>query len=219
MAEHSERPGQPGERDQLKRSVVAHYEARLREHGPGARGMDWKDERSQRLRFAMLLDGLELAGRSLHDVGCGSGELYAYLEERGLAVDYRGSDLSAEMIAAARARHPRATFERADLLADELAPADVLVTSGLFHVKLAAPDEAWGSFVRDMLRRMFALARHAIAFNLMSDQVDFRVPELHYTSPAETLAFCQRELSRHVRVRHDYPLHEYTVHVRRAPTG
>ena len=55
----------------------------------------------------------------------------------------------------------------------------------------------------------------AIAFNLMSDRVDFRVPELHYTSPAETLAFCQRELSRHVRLRHDYPLHEYTVHVRR----
>jgi SAM-dependent methyltransferase len=210
-----ERPEPRGQRDELKRSVVAHYEARLREHGPGARGMDWKDERSQRLRFAMLVDGLELAGRSLHDVGCGSGELCAYLEERGLAVDYRGSDLSAEMIQAARARHPRATFERADLLADELAPADVLVTSGLFHVKLAATDEAWGSFVRDMLRRMFALARHAIAFNLMSDQVDFRVPELHYTSPAETLAFCQRELSPHVRLRHDYPLHEYTVHVHR----
>lgn len=216
---HADGPDEHCERDALKRSVVAHYEARLREHGPGARGMDWKDERSQRLRFEMLLEGHELAGRSLHDVGCGSGELCTYLRERGQEVDYRGSDLSEEMIRAARARHPGVPFERADLLADELAPADVLVTSGLFHVKLAASDEAWGAFVRDMLRRMFALARHAIAFNLMSDQVDFRVPKLYYTSPAETLAFCQRELSRHVRLRHDYPLHEYTVHVRRAPTG
>ena len=207
-----------GTRDALKRSVVAHYESRLREHGPTARGMDWKDERSQRLRFAMLVDGLELAGRSLHDVGCGSGELCAFLKERGLDLAYRGSDLSAEMIAAARARHPGASFERADLLHDEIAPSDVLVTSGLFHVKLAASDSDWGAFVRDMVRRMFALCRHAIAFNLMSDQVDFRVPELAYTSPAETLAFCQRELSRHVRLRHDYPLHEYTVHVRREPT-
>jgi SAM-dependent methyltransferase len=210
-----ERAESQGTREALKRSVVAHYEARLREHGPTARGMDWKDERSQRLRFAMLVDGLELAGRSLHDVGCGSGELCAFLRERGLAVDYRGSDLSAEMIAAARARQPGVSFQRADLLADELAPADVLVTSGLFHVKLAATDAEWSAFVRDMLRRMFGLAREAIAFNLMSDQVDFRVPELHYSSPAETLAFCQRELSRHVRLRHDYPLHEYTVHVLR----
>jgi SAM-dependent methyltransferase len=208
-----------GTREALKRSVVAHYEARLREHGPTARGMDWKDERSQALRFAMLVDGLELAGRSLHDVGCGSGELYAFLRERGLAVDYRGSDLSAEMVAAARARHPGVTFERADLLADQLAPSDVLVTSGLFHVKLATTDADWGAFVHDMLRRMFALCRSSLAFNLMSDQVDFRVPELHYTSPAETLGFCQRELSRHVRLRHDYPLHEYTVHVLRAPTS
>jgi SAM-dependent methyltransferase len=203
-------------REAQKHAVVAHYEARLREHSPTARGMDWKDERSQALRFAMLVDGLELAGRSLHDVGCGSGELFAFLRERGLDTDYRGSDLSTEMIEAARARHPGVRFERADLLADELPPSDVLVTSGLFHVKLAASDADWGAFVRDMVRRMYALCRHAIAFNLMSDHVDFRVPELHYTSPAETLAFCQRELSRHVRLRHDYPLHEYTVHVFRA---
>jgi SAM-dependent methyltransferase len=206
-------------REALKRSVVAHYEARLREHGPTARGMDWKDERSQRLRFALLLDGLALDGRSLHDVGCGSGELLAFLREQGLAVDYRGTDLSEAMVLAARARHPGISFERADLLADELAPADVLVTSGLFHVKLAASEADWGAFVRDMLRRMFALCRHAIAFNLMSDRVDFRVPELYYTSPSEMLAFCQRELARHVRLRHDYPLHEYTVHVHRAPQG
>ena len=205
-------------REAQKRAVVAHYESRLREHGPTARGMDWRDERSQALRFAMLVDGLELAGRSLHDVGCGSGELYAFLRERGLDVDYRGSDLSEAMILAARARHPGVTFEHADLLHDELAPSDVLVTSGLFHVKLAASEADWGAFVRDMVRRMFALCRHAIAFNLMSDQVDFRVPELAYTSPAETLAFCQRELSRQVRLRHDYPLHEYTVHVHREPT-
>lgn len=207
------------ERAELQRAVVAHYETRLREHGPTARGMDWKDERSQRLRFEVLVDGLELAGRSLHDVGCGSGALHAYLRQRGLELDYRGSDLSEQMILAARTRHPGVRFERLDLLADEVAPADVLVTSGLFHVKLAASDAAWGELVRAMLRRMFALCRRSLAFNLMSDQVDFRVPELYYSSPAETLAFCQRALARHVRLRHDYPLHEYTVHVHRAPTS
>ena len=205
-------------RESLTRPVVAHYEACLREHGPTARGMDWRDERSQALRFEMLVDGLALEGRSVHDVGCGAGHLCDFLRQRGVNADYSGSDLSAEMIAAARRRHPGVRFERADLMADELPPADVVVTSGLFNVKLQAAEDAWAEFVRDMLRRMFALARHALAFNLMSDRVDFRIPELYYTSPPETLAFCQRELAHHVRLRHDYPLHEYTVHVHRGPT-
>ena len=206
-------------RDKLKRGVVAHYESALRAHGATARGMDWKDERSQRLRFEVLLEGLGVAGRTLHDVGCGGGHLYDHLRERGIDARYRGTDLSAEMIAAAHARHPAVSFERADLLVDELAPADVLVTSGLFHVKLANSDAAWDEFVRDMLRRMFALCRHAIAFNLVSARVDYRIPELFYSDPAATLRFCQDELSRHVRLRHDYPLFEYTVHVFRGPTS
>jgi SAM-dependent methyltransferase len=207
----------PAGRDALTLPVVAHYEACLREHGPTARGMDWRDERTQSLRFEMLLDGLALTGRSLHDVGCGAGHLRDHLLQRGLETAYSGSDLSEHMVAAARRRHPGVAFERRDLLAGENGPHDFLVTSGLFNVKLGAAEDAWAELVRDMLRRMFALARHAIAFNLMSDQVDFRIPELYYCPPAEMLAFCQRELSRHVRLRHDYPLHEYTVHVLREP--
>jgi SAM-dependent methyltransferase len=205
-------------RDELKREVVSHYEAALRTHGPTARGMDWKDEASQRLRFALLFEGLGAEGRTLHDVGCGAGHLYDHLHAHGVNLGYRGSDLSAAMVAAARERHPGVRFERLDLLASEGEPSDVLVTSGLFHVKLQSSDADWGAFVRDMLRRMFALCRHGIAFNLISERVDFRVPELHYTDPAATLRFCQAELSRHVRLRHDYPLFEYTVHVFRGPT-
>ena len=68
-----------------------------------------------------------------------------------------------------------------------------------------------------MLRRMYESCRRGIAFNLMSDRVDFRNPDLYHSSPAETLDFCQRELSRSVRLRHDNPHYEYTVHVYRCP--
>ena len=91
--------------------------------------------------------------------------------------------------------------------------------SGLFHVKLGHPDEVWQEFVQQTLRRMYELCRVAIAFNLMSDHVDFRAPNLYYAPVADTLDFCQRELSRFVVVRHDYPLHEYTTYVYRAARG
>jgi SAM-dependent methyltransferase len=203
---------------ELKQALVRHYEAQLRRHGPTAEGMDWKDSASQRLRFRILCEVCELRGRSLHEIGAGAGHLLDYLRESGVAAEYSGSDLSPAMVEAARRLHPGAPFEQRDLLLETPVPSyDVVVCSGLFHVSLGHDEAAWRRFVEETLRRMWGLCRVAIAFNLMSDRVDWRVPTLHYASPGETLDFCRRELGRFVTLRHDYPLHEYTVYVYREP--
>jgi SAM-dependent methyltransferase len=200
------------------RDVIAHYEERLARFGPTARGMDWRDEASQRLRFEVLCGVAELRGRRVHEVGCGVGHLCDFLRERGIEAEYSGSDASPAMLEAARRLHPGVSFELRDVLA-EVAPGsyDVVLASGLFHVKLGHPEDAWREFLRAGLRRMYAACRRAIAFNLMSDQVEFRSPALYYAAPAEVLDFCRRELSRHVVLRHDYPLHEHTTYVYRHP--
>jgi SAM-dependent methyltransferase len=206
----------------LKRAVVEHYERQLHRFGPTARGMDWKDEASQRLRFEVLTGVADLAGRTVLEIGAGAGHLRDFLRERGVAAAYAGIDLSAEMVAAARRRHPDVPFEQRDILADPPPPADVVLCSGLFHVKLDHGEGEWRAFVEAMLRRMFETCRVALAFNLMSDQVDFRSPSLFYANPGEILDFCRRELGRFVALRHDYPLHEFTVYVYRdrpAPAG
>jgi len=202
----------------LVRPVVAHYERQLETHGATARGMDWKDEASQRLRFAVLCGVAPLEGRTLHEVGAGAGHLYDFLRERGIAAVYSGSDASAAMVAAARTRHPEARFEHRDVLDPGAGEhCDVVVGSGLFHVKLGADDRAWRTFVETGLARMFAACRVAVAVNLMSNQVDYRMPDLYYSNPGEMLEFCRRRLARHVVLRHDYPLHEYTLYVYREP--
>ena len=93
----------------------------------------------------------------------------------------------------------------------------MVLCSGLFHVKLDRSDEEWADFVRASLRRMYAMCREAIAFNLMSDQVDTRSDSLFYPDTGEMLEFCRRELSRYVCLRHDYPLYETTFYVYRNP--
>lgn len=205
--------------DGLQQRVVDYYEAKLRRFGPSARGMDWKDEASQRLRFAVLCDVCDLRGKSVHEVGAGAGHLVDFLAERGIDAAYSGSDLSAEMVAAARRRHPEVRFDQRDVLRDSRAERfDVVLCSGLFHVKLEHPDDVWWDFVRQMVRTLFDLGREAIAFNLLSDQVDFRSDALFYAHPGTTLDFCRRELSRFTVLRHDYPLYEYTVYVYREPS-
>jgi SAM-dependent methyltransferase len=200
----------------LVRSVVEHYEQQLARFGPSARGMDWKDEASQELRFRVLCGVCDLAGRSVYDVGCGAGHLFGFLRAQGVACDYLGSDLSPRMLESARRLYPEARFEQRDLLRDPPPERrDAVLCSGLFTVKLAHGEPEWWSFVQEMLRRMFEACRVAVAFNLMSDRVDWRAPDLFYAPPGEVLDFCRSELSRFVVLRHDYPLHEYTVYVHR----
>ena len=213
--------GEAAGMEALKRALVAHYERQLERHGPSAAGMDWKDEASQRLRFRVLALICDLRGRSVAEVGCGAGHLVDHLQEHSIAAEYCGFDLSPRMIEAARSRHPGVRFECVDLLrCEEPENFDVVLCSGLFHVKPDPAASAWEEFVRAMLRRMWSMCRVGIGFNLMSDQVDYRVPGLHYTDPGATLRFCQEEFSRFAVVRHDYPLYEYTTHVYRdAPAG
>jgi hypothetical protein len=195
-------------------AIVAHYERQLRLHGPTARGVDWKDAASQSLRFSVLCGICDLNGRSIHEVGAGAGHLVDFLDREGIEADYSGSDRSAAMVKAAQRRHPGVAFERSDSLEDAPEAAwDVVVCSGLFHVSLGHSEHDWWSFVSATLRRMFAMSRLGIAFNLMSDRVDHRSPDLFYADAGRTLDFCRDALSRRVVLRHDYPLHEYTVYV------
>ena len=104
---------------QLKQAVVEYYEKQLHRYGPTARGMDWKDEASQQLRFAVLCGICDLNGKSVHEIGAGAGHLYDFMQQRRIDADYSGSDLSLEMVDAARRLHPGVPFECTDILLED----------------------------------------------------------------------------------------------------
>ena len=220
-------PSPPGEnypsarnRQRLKHSVLDHYESKLREHGPTARGMDWKDEASQQLRFELLCGICDLNGKSIHEIGAGAGHLCDFLLGRDINADYSGSDLSLAMVDEASCRHPEIQFDQRDILLDaDLPTYDVIVCSGLFHVMLDNDEDSWWSFVCDVVRRMYGICHVGIAFNMITDHVDFRAEKLYYSNPGRMLDFCRSELSRYVVIRHDYALFEYTMYVYRNSTN
>src|SRR5690348_4328639 len=90
--------------------LVSHYEACLERHGATPRGVDWPSARDLETRFSVMLGLLDsLPGRPVVlDLGCGPGLLVDYLVASGRlgAVAYRGIDLSARMVEAAKARLP-----------------------------------------------------------------------------------------------------------------
>ena len=55
-----------------------------------------------------------------------------------------------------------------------------------------------------------------VLINFMSNQVDYHEPGLYYSDPARMFDHCRQTFGRHVVLRHDYPLYEYTIYVYRS---
>jgi dTDP-4-amino-4,6-dideoxygalactose transaminase len=206
------------------RTIVEHYDACLTRFGDTAQGADWPNEEDRRTRFAVMLDILaaDPAERvDLLDFGCGTGELLRHARERVKPrVGYRGIDLSELALGHARRKFPGADFTRLDILqagVRELAglAADYCVINGLFTVKGELPDAAMWEFMTAVLGRLWPVTRKAIAFNVMSKQVDWERADLFHVSLDRMAEFLHRLAGRHVTFRADYGLFEYTCYVRK----
>ncbi len=190
--------------------VAEYYGRTLAAHGPTARGVDWSSEADQELRFAVLLGAVQWApAPTLLDYGCGYGALAAYLDAHGLACDYAGYDIAPSMLAAARRAHPRRAF------VETPGPADYVIASGIFNVKLDTPTAVWETHVQETIVRLAALARRGLAFNMLppASSPQRARDDLYYAEPDVVAARCS-ELGE-VTVRRDYGLWEYTVTVLR----
>src|SRR5262245_2538170 len=82
----------------LLRQTRLYYDAKLAEHGPTARGVDWNTEESQHLRFRELAKVIDDVDASVLDYGCGYGALGAYLRSHGHRGPYTGFDISERML-------------------------------------------------------------------------------------------------------------------------
>lgn len=129
-----------------------------------ARRVGWETDAAHALRLAVVADALEPldAIGSIVDVGCGDGALIRLLRARGYRGSYRGEDLLASMVEAARARSPDEHFDIHDLMTTG-PPADAIVLSGALNTWQAADqDEA----AREALSTLWERARIALILDL-----------------------------------------------------
>ena len=192
-----------------------HYGTTFAAFGANARGVDWGREEEVAIRYQKMLSMSGLArgnGKTLLDVGCGYGGLLDFALSEGYCISYTGIDVVESMILYAAARHRAARFMVGDVLDYPFrSKFDYVVCNGVLTQKLAAGNEEMDLYAHAIIRKLFDLCNVGIAFNIMTDQVNFRADNLYYRSPAEVLNFCRENLSRRVLLDHSYPLYEYTV--------
>lgn len=192
-------------------ATVEFFARQVAEHGVGPRALDWGSAQSQALRFARLAAIGDLRGASLLDVGCGQGDLKAWLHDRGIDVRYTGVDLTPAMIDACRRRFPDETFEVA--AANDLANVapgawDFVFACGIFYRRTVEPFE----FLQATVAHLFERCRRGTAFNSLSAWGADQDAGEFYADPAAVLDFCRR-LTPRVALDHAYHGRDFTVHL------
>ena len=192
--------------DQLTVSI---YTDLLAKHGVSFRALDWGSQESQEKRFQIISEIGFANSDSVLDVGCGLGDLYLWLNENGLSMEYYGLDITEAMVIRARERFPKVHFKQGSLVGEvvDQKQTDYVVASGIFFLRKDDPVE----YMQRCIVKMYELARKGVAFNSLSswykaDDKEFRA------DPSAVLEFC-KSLTRRVVLRHDYHDGDFTVYL------
>ncbi len=201
------------------REIVAHYESCLERHGDHHRGVDWPNIHDAEKRYRVMLELIRRDAStpvSLLDFGCGAAHLYDFILRNGPRdIDFAGLDLSRKFVSLCQAKYPDLAFYCCDVLKPtaELPDFDYVVMNGVFTEKCSLSFDEMFEYVKQVLSKVFVVARIGLAFNVMSKQVDWERPDLFHL-PLDTLAdFLTSQLSRNFVIRNDYGLYEYTTYV------
>lgn len=192
------------------------YEEHIRRFGYSYRALGFGRRASQEKRFEAALGMGSLHGKRLLDVGCGFGDLLAWLNARGIEPDYTGIDICKPMIERCRRRFAStgARFMVGDALTFVPAdPYDYIVASGIFGYNAGDTRKR----VQPTLERLFDLTHIALSVNFLSRRAPTRSPGRLYLHPADVLQFALK-LTPAVRLDHTYLPNDFTLCLyRRAP--
>jgi SAM-dependent methyltransferase len=157
-------------------------------------GMDngW-DDGNQIENFQYLSRIEELAEKpfneaSILDVGCGTGDLSAFLREKGIS-DYVGIDIYEPSLERARERYPQETFINGDLLTMKFEKKfDYAFCSGGLTLNLSIDNY---EFLYSMIDVMWNSTTVGVAFNFLSSDDPDPDTDLFFYNPERVIELCQ----------------------------
>ncbi len=208
-----------GVNDKKYMNIVRHYESCLKEHGDNHLGVGWPSEEDNKRRYEVMLDvtAKDTSKKiELLDFGCGTGRLYEHIQTKKMrSIIYSGLDISKNYTDIARKKYPDLKFYNLDVLSEgrRLLEFDYVVMNGVFTQKRDLAFNEMFEYFKQTLSAVFPKTRKAIAFNVMSKEVDWENEGNFYLSFDQLAGFLSESISKKFIFRHDYGLYEYTAYV------
>jgi SAM-dependent methyltransferase len=195
--------------------IASYYDHLVDRYGYDPRAVDASSQEALQIRYRVISNVLDLAGKRVLEVGCGFGDLGAFLEGRYEDIVYCGIDISSRMIAEGRRIHPELDLREINVLELDLTESfDVVVAQGIFYL-LGTEAEAK---MHELITKMFALAKEAVAFTTTSSWSDRRATDEFYADPIRLVSFV-RSLTRSIALRHDYHPGDFAMYLYKRGQG
>lgn len=203
--------------------IIRRHQRSIQERGYGATALYWNNTEAQQVRFDVLSDLLLRYGLkndqawSFHllDVGAGFGDFYPYLTAREFDVRYTGIDVSPDMVQAAGFKHSGLRLQQGELFDFDWPDNsfDFVVCSGAMNEVVDAPD-CEGEYAKAVIRRMYALAKTGVAFNLLNARHDWTANRglLQSFEPEEIAEYCS-DFARQVVLEEGYLPNDFSVYL------
>ncbi len=206
--------------DDCYMEIIAHYETCLETHKTGAKAVDWKNEENAEIRYAVMLDLIQLGKEKVRvlDFGCGLGGLKTYIDQNNFHhIEYEGLEISKAYAKAARKNHPGVKIHCLDILTDKLKlpQYDYIFMNGIFTRRETMTEAQMFEYLKSVTTKLFPFAKQGLAFNVMSENVDWKSDELFHPDHSALAKLISKSLSPHYTLRNDYGLYETTCYIYR----
>lgn len=190
------------------------YTQRLNKKGSSVETVGWSSVETQKMRFDVLTRNLDLKGKRILDVGCGLGDMIAWLEQKtDGSFDYVGIDICEGFIDYSRKKFSdKYAFLLGDIFQKDLGKFDHILCSGTFSYKTSNNIQ----YAKLAIKKMIDLSENSVCVNFLSTYVDYQLEHNFHYDPIDMFSFA-KDLSRWVTIYHDYPLWEFTLQLRQQP--
>ena len=196
--------------EEEKNWIRDRYNERLDSHGNSIEALASGTKERRNIRFQILQEVGITTGDSVLDIGCGFGDFYGYLQDKGLEVDYVGYDINSRIVEAAREKFPGADFKVKDVLEENYPTFDYIVSSSTFNLPLK--NHGNYNIVKSLLETTYEHASEGVSIDFLSSYVDYESEEGFHYKPEKIFSMA-KSITKKVQLRHDYPLFEFNIYL------
>ncbi len=198
------------------KKIKEYYENNNIEGYPDYYILGWESEEAQRLRFKQLVGDIDLNGKRILDVGCGTGNLLEFVTSEFKNYEYTGVDVLPHMIERALQKELNGKFICMDLFKHnpyENKSFDVIFSSGIFNLNLGNNQE----FLLEAVELFLNLSAETVSFNLLWDKSEDKDNKYFYFSPEKVEEIFRNKYREgwQVSTRKGYLHNDFTVYFKK----
>jgi ubiquinone/menaquinone biosynthesis C-methylase UbiE len=186
------------------------YKKLVEKHGYSIKSLDYRSETGQKTRFDVITQIGISNDDSLLDVGCGFGDYFNYLKQKGIKnIKYNGIDLSDEIVDVANEKNPLINVVQGNVLdLPDDKKFDYVISLGFNAVKTG---ENWETLTA-VLDKMWKLCKKGIAYNAVSTFAEEQDKAIYFVSPIKVIDHIMSNLTYKIVFKHDYMPHDFTIY-------